>query len=232
MKFVCISDTHNQHENLVFDGTEGDILVHTGDFSNFGNLLNVKNFISWFQEQPFPIKILIAGNHDVSLDKDLMKDHKAINEVIDTYVRQNSNLIYLDESGYDIDGIKIWGSAYTPGGSKQWAFQYFSNEEAESRWSKIPEDTDVLLTHGPPFGILDKYNGENLGCPVLFKHVMERVAPVFHCFGHVHNTHGFEKCGLTTFINSAMVLDDWAGKPPIVFEIEKDKYTKQLSYSI
>jgi Icc-related predicted phosphoesterase len=232
MKFVCISDTHNQHENLEFDGTEGDILVHTGDFTDFGNLKKLKKFIFWFQNQPFPIKILVAGNHDVSLDKDTVGDREVINRVINTYVRTNPNFIYLDESGHEIDGIKIWGSPYTPGGPTKWAFQYFTDEEAESRWSKIPEDTDVLLTHGPPFGILDKYKGENLGCPILYKHVTERVAPVFHCFGHVHNGHGFEKCGLTTFVNSAMVLDDWAGNPPIVFEIERDRETKQLTYSI
>lgn len=221
MKFVCISDTHNRHENLAFDGTEGDVLVHTGDFTDFGNLKKVKNFIGWFQEQPFPLKILIAGNHDVSLDENAIGAKSKIKEVIDRYVKNNENIIYLDESGHIIDGVKVWGSAYTFGGPTKWAFQYHNEKEAEERWSKIPEDTDILLTHGPPLGILDEYQGQKLGCPVLYKHVIERVRPAFHCFGHVHNQHGVKTKGSTVFINSAMVRDEWAGKDPITFTFDK-----------
>jgi Icc-related predicted phosphoesterase len=107
----------------------------------------------------------------------------------------------LLDSGEEIEGVKFWGSPPPPPPpGNHWSFNLtyaYTKEDADEVWDQIPDDTDILVTHGPPKGILDlvpgsyeKFNPENVGCPYLLEHVMERVKPKLHVFGHIHEGYG------------------------------------------
>ena len=194
MKIIAISDTHGKHRNL--DLPQGDMLIHAGDVSSRGLEDEVLDFLDWYESLDFKYKIFIAGNHDFYFEKE---KNEAIEKVIP------SNVIYLNDSGVTIEGIKIWGSPIQPW-FFDWAFNRKRGEEIAQHWKLIPEDTNILVTHGPTFGLLDKtFRGESVGCEELLKSI-KKVKPQFHIAGHIHEAYGqIEKDG-THFIN-ASVLD-------------------------
>lgn len=190
MKIVCISDTHNKHEELFLP--EGDILIHAGDFTDAGTENETINFLKWFSSTPFKYKILVAGNHDFYIEKN---SHK-LQEIIP------SNIHYLEDSGITIENINFWGSPYIPG-EAGWAFVKGRGKPISHHWDLIPTNTDVLITHGPPFGMLDELNDRTLiGCKNL-KEKIERTKISLHIFGHVHNDYGKVKTLKTLYINSS-----------------------------
>lgn len=189
MKIVCISDTHNRHSRIVLP--KGDVLLHTGDITESGTVRELFSFLDWFSTQNFKHKIFIAGNHDFYLQKSLPAE---INKLLP------SGTHYLCESGVEINGKYFWGSPFTPT-SPDWAFGVLESEISRY-WKKIPKKTDILITHTPPYDILDKAsNGALLGSPSLLKQV-ERIKPELHVFGHLHDNFGKVKFGKTTFINA------------------------------
>ncbi|MFN0204333.1 MAG: metallophosphatase domain-containing protein, partial [Bacteroidia bacterium] len=163
MKFVAISDTHGRHNSLVLP--EGDVLLHAGDISRKGDKAEIREFMGWFKRQPFKYKVMIAGNHDFFFEKYSVYDVQA--EIPD-------EVIYLNDSGCEIEGIRIWGSPIQPW-FFDWAFNRKRGEEIRKHWALIPENTDILITHGPPYGILDKVVRDNspVGCRDLLKKVQE-----------------------------------------------------------
>ena len=165
MKILHISDTHNKHQLLKYL-PEADVIVHTGDITEDGTEDEVKNFIEWFSSLPYAHKIFIAGNHDNCL-------YGAKIEGLP------DNVHYLCNEGITIDGIKFYGEPM------------FLEDDLEGNFpelfSRIPDDTDVLLTHQPPLGILDEQDGINYGDNHLYKRVMD-VRPKYHLFGHLHHT--------------------------------------------
>lgn len=192
MKIICISDTHNKHQDLILP--EGDILVHAGDFTDAGTKKETINFLKWFSLTPYKHKILIAGNHDFYFEK---KSHK-LKELIP------SNIHYLEDSGITLENIHFWGSPYTPGDTN-WAFVKDRGKAISHHWDKIPTNTDVLITHSPPFGILDELNdGTLIGCKNLLEKI-NKSEITHHIFGHVHNDYGKVKTHKTLFINSSSV---------------------------
>jgi len=208
MKIVCISDTHGSHWE--FDRIlEGDVLVHSGDFTGSGVLAQVKDFNDWLGHQKFKHKLVIAGNHDWWLYK-----HKDDIEKIQSVL---SNATYLQDSGVEIDGIKFWGSPWQPE-FMNWAFNVPRGNRLRAIWEKIPTDTKVLITHGPPYGILDKtLEGDVTGCEDLL-HEMKRIKPDIHIFGHIHEGYGKWVTNKTIHIN-ASTLDrsyDFTNAPQIV----------------
>ncbi|MFN0203866.1 MAG: metallophosphoesterase, partial [Bacteroidia bacterium] len=150
-------------------------------------------------------KVMIAGNHDFFFEKYSVYDVQA--EIPD-------NVIYLNDSGCQIEGINIWGSPIQPW-FFDWAFNRKRGEEIRKHWALIPENTDILITHGPPYGILDKVVRDNspVGCRDLLKKVQE-IQPKYHIFGHIHEGRGQFFDGNTNFLN-ASVLDE---KYRLVFE--------------
>ena len=194
MKIIAISDTHGKHRNL--DLPQGDMLIHAGDVSSRGLEDEVLDFLDWYESLDFKYKIFIAGNHDFYFEKE---KKEAIEKVIP------SNVIYLNDSGVTIEGIKIWGSPIQPW-FFDWAFNRKRGEEIAQHWKFIPDDTNILVTHGPAFGLLDKtFREESVGCEELLKSI-KKVKPQFHIAGHIHEAYGqVEKDG-THFIN-ASVLD-------------------------
>ncbi len=194
MKFVVISDTHGQHKGVILP--KADVLIHAGDVSSRGYDHEIINFLNWFKEQNYEYKIFIAGNHDFFFEKE---SEKIIRKIIP------KNIIYLNDSGVNIKGINIWGSPISPW-FFDWAFNRQRGEEISRHWELIPQNTDILITHGPAYGILDKTIGkEKAGCEDLLLKI-QKVKPKFHLFGHIHEAYGIHKTKQTTFIN-ASVLD-------------------------
>lgn len=196
MQIVAISDTHGKHRDL--KTPDGDILIHAGDVTRGGTKEQTIEFLEWFAEQKHPYKIFIAGNHDFFFEK---TDPDEISSIIP------DGIVYLNDSSVEINGFKFWGSPITPW-FNNWAFNRNRGAEIKTYWDLIPYDTDVLITHGPPFGILDKtVYGKRTGCEELLLRVYQ-VKPQYHIFGHIHEDYGSFTKGETTFINGS-VLDDW-----------------------
>ena len=198
-KVVCISDTHGYHADV--DVPDGDILIHAGDLSMNGELSVLYDLNDWFGSLPHPYKVVIAGNHDRSLGQNEMLGFKIF-----------TNAIYLLKSGIELEGIKIWGSPYTPWNSE--IYNYFAfgkpRHNMGSAWRGMPKDVDILLTHCPPKGILDKvadtgFNpGEHVGDGVLLERI-KKVKPKFNVFGHIHEGYGVLDWEDTGFINCSVV---------------------------
>ena len=208
MKVVAISDTHGQHNGLELPA--GDMLIHAGDMSKRGYSKEVKQFLRWFGAQDFKYKILIAGNHDFFFEK---KPEAVIVAAIP------ENVIYLNDTNVVIEGIKIHGSPIQPW-FYDWAFNRQRGEEIDKHWQLIPDDTDILITHGPAYGKLDTlHNGELVGCKMLAKRV-EEVKPKKFIFGHIHEAHGELIENDVHYINASIVdIRYQLSNKPIVFEI-------------
>lgn len=192
MKIIAISDTHGLHRNLILP--HGDMLIHAGDFTYFGTVEEVEDFVDWFSKQPFKYKIFIAGNHDLCLDTSKFSNVLKLGK----YATADSKLFYLCNSFVVIEGIKIWGSPVTPYFLGM-AFNKHRGVEIKKAWNKIPIDTDIIITHGPPFGILDT----GVGCEELLAKVT-KVKPKLHIFGHVHSSYGIYEVNGTKFVNAAV----------------------------
>ena len=206
LKIVAISDTHGQHRSLKL--TKGDIIIHSGDVSKSGRPEEIQDFLDWFSKLKFAHKIFIAGNHDFLFEN----EHT---DVLSKMIPEG--VTYLNDSGVEIVGIKIWGSPVTPW-FNDWAFNRDRGSEIKKHWDLIPNDTDILVTHGPPFGILDEtVYGKRTGCEELLVRVSQ-VKPKYHIFGHIHEDYGQFIKGETTFIN-ASVLDDWYDMKNKPFEL-------------
>jgi len=200
MKLCCISDTHGQWRRLKIPAA--DILIHAGDITAYGTVNELIDFNLWLGQQPCKYKLVIGGNHDRCLDEsqDRMSD---IQDCL-------SNGIYLQNTGCEIQGKKFWGSPFTPT-FNDWFFMKHRDQIGQI-WALVPTDTDVLITHGPPYGILDRVyypsgRWESVGDEALREQVIQHLKPRYHLFGHLHDSHGKERIGQTTFINCS-VLDD------------------------
>jgi Icc-related predicted phosphoesterase len=193
-----------------------DMIIHSGDCSNprdpYNNEPEVRDFIDWFKMIPVKYKIYVAGNHDTSIEKKFVtkKDF------------ENAGVIYLENESVEIEGIKFFGSPHTPQFG-QWAFMK-DRVKLERFWRMaIPEDTDVIITHGPPRGVLDKsydknHNMESCGDKSLLNRILE-VQPAYCLFGHIHNCKDIINAGITKlstcdawFSNGSVVTDGKFGK--------------------
>jgi Icc-related predicted phosphoesterase len=196
MQIIAISDTHGKHRDLIIP--DGDVLVHAGDISSRGTKQQVIDFLEWFVEQNHVHKIFIAGNHDFLFEQ---AEFDEISRIIP------DGIMYLNDSSVVINGFKFWGSPITPW-FNNWAFNRDRGADIKKHWDLIPNDTDVLITHGPPVGILDQtFYGKRTGCEDLLSRV-HQVKPKYHIFGHIHEQYGNVTKAETTFVN-ASVLDDW-----------------------
>lgn len=209
IKIVCISDTHRQHRAMTTDITSGDIFIFAGD-AEIDTFRALKDFNGWLGELNFKFKIFVAGNHDDYLQK-LSTEEKQL---------FFSNAIYLENSSCKVMGINFWGSPYSPI-FNDWAFM-LNGKMLKKTWDLIPKKTDIVITHCPPFGILDStpFSKWPCGC----EHLLNRLAivkPKFHVFGHIHNDAGtfqFED-NTTTFLNCSMLDDhyNYVNEPRIIY---------------
>jgi len=217
MKIIFISDTHTLHSQMLNEIPEGDVLVHCGDVSGRGVGSEIQDFLAWFSSLPHKNKIFIAGNHDFGFQ---YRDH-VLQKTLESL--KERNIHYLEDSGIEIEGVKFWGSPWTPP-FYNWAFM-LNEDEIKEKWEMIPRDTNVLITHGPPLGILDLvvYGQENVGCPALMEEIVKLKDLKVHAFGHIHEEYG-TAMGLgengPIFINaSTCTLRYKPWNKPIVIEI-------------
>jgi len=191
MRIVAISDTHRHHSAV--DIPDGDILVHAGDIGCEYGFKMLTQFASWLDTLPHKNKIIIAGNHDLAIEDDQLRTKDIL-----------SKYNYLQDEQVIIDGIKFYGSPWSPR-FFDWAFNANRGADLKQKWSKIPNNTDVLVTHGPPYKILDYVPSSNeyTGCKELRAKVME-IQPKVHIFGHIHEGYGIQHFNNTWFINASI----------------------------
>ena len=222
-KIVFISDTHNKHKHLTSKGMgnilgSGDYLIHAGDCTSMGSKNEITQFLEWFSNTDFKHKIFIAGNHDFGFEQqtDIAQEYK------------DMGVIYLFDNEVTIDGIKFYGSPWQPE-FHNWAFNLSRGEELAEKWEQIPNDVDILITHGPAYGILDYAPiGGRVGCEELYRKIVE-VKPKIHVCGHIHDGYGQKTMGGIEFLNASVLNDryEYAHKPIVV---EYDTETKEITY--
>jgi len=224
-RITLISDTHTLHDEITQDLPGGDILIYAGDLMNSGrNINDITSFCKWFSSlDMYAHKVFIAGNHD----RMFQNDYYSVMEIVNSY----DNIAYLQDSEIEVDGIKIWGSPWQPW-FYDWAFNLPRNgKELKEKWDLIPEDTDILITHGPAYGFVDTVVGrrhENLGCELLIQRILE-VKPKIHVCGHIHTGYGVMENDDTTFINAAVLNESYNyTQRPITFDW--DKAENKLSF--
>lgn len=228
LRIVIISDTHSVAPSHQIP--EGDVLIHAGDFSDIGHLEDMKKFHTFLDSFPHPYKIFIAGNHDIALHKSYyVRDmaprafHRKLFLSPNFNPEEYSNqclaavsapsqgtgvMTYLCDSSYSIENsdgsiVNFFGSPWQPSFC-DWAFNADIGPELAEKWKAIPNDVDVLITHGPPRGILDRNSdGFVCGCPDLRNEVLDRVKPRLHVFGHIHESYGkLFYCCLIAYVQS------------------------------
>lgn len=204
MKIVCISDTHEKHRQVKLPA--GDILIHAGDYTWVGDPGPTLDFLEWFEAQPFEHKITVCGNHDFYFED---KNNLSV-------LRGRKCHFLMNESVRIGSNLNVWGSPFTPR-FMDWAFMA-GPEKIAAIWAGIPEGLDILITHGPPFGILDRTaRGDRVGCPELLKAVQVK-KPKIHVFGHIHEGYGIVERGGTIFINASLCDEMYslANEPAVV----------------
>jgi predicted phosphodiesterase len=232
MRVVCISDTHTMLSQVKVP--DGDLLIHAGDHTFRGTQDEVQSALEDLNRLPHKHKVFIAGNHDFFFDHTAPKFYRnwSLTRSKTTYqmMEQFPNLTYLENSSVDIEGFKVYGSPYQPW-FHGWAFnfpQYDGGDAAFANWQKVPDDTDILVTHGPPAGILDWVRDVHLGDSragdvklrariedLLFNGPLQ-----LHVFGHLHESYGVIKDEQTTFVNAAICTRDYEPtNPPLVIDL-------------
>ena len=210
MRLVCISDTHSLHRRIP-NVPDGDVLIHAGDCLGAGTLDNVEDLNDWLGTLPHRHKIVIAGNHDWVFQEAPEFARGAL-----------TNAIYLEDNGVEIEGIRFWGSPWTPT-FMDWAFMLDRGQAIRNRWKQIPDNTDVLVTHGPPKNIGDEasmgFKCQNVGCVDLL-HRIEQLRLKAHIFGHIHEGYGEYILGGTRLVNASTCTVRYEPtNPPIVLDI-------------
>lgn len=201
MKIVCFSDSHCRHEEIELP--KADLMIFTGDCMGRGtNSKELSRFVKWFDKQPAKHKVMIAGNHD--------RFFEYYPDIARQIVAQ-TDVIYLQDSGVEIEGLKLWGTPSQP------EFYNWSHndtpEQMRYRYSLIPIDTDILLTHCPPYGILDKVEDVwSAGIRVGSEQLTERLVDLnlmVHTFGHIHGDFGMYRAYNTYYINASSLNEEY-----------------------
>lgn len=211
MRIVVTSDTHGKHDNL--PELSGDVLIHCGDFCDGfkPDASDLDRIEDWFGRQRFRHILCTGGNHDfVAQERDL--DSEPLFQ----------NATYLVDSGVEIEGIRFYGAPWIPT-LQSWAY-YLPDDELRAKWELIPDETDILITHTPPWHMLDSPRNPAIHCGC--SHLAARIAELdlkLHCFGHNHASYGREELNGTIFLNaSAVDLDFEISNPPFVIDLSVD----------
>ncbi|XP_071491077.1 metallophosphoesterase MPPED2-like [Diadema antillarum] len=232
-RFVCISDTLSKMSYLSKSVPRGDVLIHAGSFSNVGLPREVSAFNDFMGTLPHRHKIVIAGNHEVTFDEELMRERNShvfmsfasafqgLKEDDWKSIKSKlTNCIYLEDSEVRVMGFRIYGSPWQPVFC-DWGFNLPRGQALLNKWNKIPEGVDILVTHGPPLGHGDvTRDATRVGCVELLSTIQRRVRPKYHVFGHIHEGYGMTTDGHTVFVNASIC--DVRYRPnnkPIVFDL-------------
>lgn len=210
MRIVCISDTHEKHRNISVP--DGDILIHAGDFTGRGSLDAIRDFNEWLRKLPHRHKIFTPGNHELSFER-----------TPDLALPLITNAHCLIHQSIVLDGLKFFGSPWTPAFGN-WAYNSKTSNRLKLIWSEIPDNTDILITHGPPKFILDDictFEGgiRHVGCSELRSRV-EQLNLKAHVFGHIHEGYGTKMINSTTFVNASICTASYRPhNKPIIIEV-------------
>lgn len=222
MRITVTSDLHGARPKV----NSGDILIVAGDLTAFGSVNETQEFEAWLSWQDFNYKICIAGNHDRCLEQDqslvfpLTYKNKELISLNHSSYEDSTKTIYLQDTKLIVKGgVTIYGSPWTPT-FMNWYFMKDRGESIRKMWDNIPYGLDVLVTHGPPYGILDRNSqGIHCGCEELLKAVKEK-KPKYHVFGHIHEGYGEVIVDGTTFINASHMTGMYNPKnKPVTFEV-------------
>ncbi|WP_114416922.1 metallophosphatase domain-containing protein [Marinospirillum perlucidum] len=210
MRLVMLSDTHGRHRDIQVPG--GDLLIHAGDFSSGHSWEELEEFADWFRAQPHAHKVVVAGNHDLLMES----DPEAGQRLFAGWAH------YLKDKALTLEGIQIYGSPWTPR-FFDYAFMLPRGSALAECWRKIPEATQLLITHGPAQGLGDlTFTGVRAGCEALTKRLKQLEQLKLHLFGHIHEGHGiYQPTSLRpyTSINASSCRWSDAGlNPPLCFD--------------
>jgi len=207
MRIVAMADTHNQHERIHVP--DGDVLVHAGDLCGWGDLDELDAAGAWLSALPHAIKIVVAGNHDWAFARHPIDARRCFAD----------DVVYLQDSGADPGGLRVWGSPWQPR-FNDWAFNLPRGAALAEKWALIPDGTELLITHGPPYGVGDAVTARrHEGCSNLRERVA-MIRPRLHLFGHIHEDRGAWRHGSTVFAN---VTVDEGRLPPMVIDLDGDR---------
>ena len=211
MRLAIISDTHGLHCRIPAV-PDGDVLIHAGDLVRGRSLTEVAEFFQWFQALPHEHKIVVAGNHAFAFEQQPMLAEGLV----------PAGVHYLRDTGLTIDGLKFWGSPWQPW-FLDWAFNLERGAELAAKWAMIPDDTDVLVTHGPPHGILDltwDYPNKHVGCEDLLARIGQLWQLRLHAFGHIHEAYGQEEHGAVRYVNASICTIEYLPiNAPVVIDL-------------
>lgn len=212
MSSAClISDTHSFHRQIQLESV--DVLFVAGDYSLRSTEEELLDFLNWMREQHKGSIVLVSGNHDRFYWKNTARFLALMNEY---------DICYLENSSVDLLGLKMWGSPITAPALTGLTRRFEMDESSRNEiWSTIPADADIVITHCPPFGILDSSEGLNLGCKSLMARISE-IKPKYHLFGHIHQSYGRVELAGTVYCNGALCGDvtDGIVNKAIYFQIE------------
>lgn len=206
MRIVCLSDTHDLHGQL--EVPDGDLLLHAGDATMSGTPQQIEEFDAWLARQPHRHKVVIAGNHDWGFQRTPARARSLLRHAT-----------YLEDSLAEVAGLRIWGAPWQPW-FYDWAFNLARGPQIAAKWALIPDGIDVLITHGPPLGILDRTSrGDAVGCADLLA-ALVRVRPRLHVFGHIHEAYGRLDRDGCIFVNASNCSERYRPvQPPIVVDL-------------
>ena len=226
MKITFISDTHTMHSQVTKDLPGGDLLIHAGDCMNGGHRgSELIDFLDWMEHdvKGYKHKLFIAGNHDWIFENRPIQAR----ELIKTYA---PSVEYLQDELSCNEDVRMYGSPWQPEFC-DWAFNLpRSGDELFEKWNDIPDEIDILVTHGPRYGYLDYTttgSGGHVGCEALDSVILTN-PPKIHVFGHVHSGYGYKWDGKTHHINASVLNDNYKyTNQPI--NIEWNKETNEIS---
>ena len=206
MQIVCLSDTHGLHDRV--EVPDGDLLIVAGDICAHGRLADVSRFNQWLKSLPHRHKVVIAGNHDRCFEHQPEEARRLLTAGI-----------YLEDEETTVEGFLVYGSPWQPW-FYDWAFNLPRGEALRAKWAQIPLQVDILITHGPPAGILDRTSqGRAAGCGDLLQRI-EEIQPGLHIFGHIHEGYGQHRVGNTDFVNASICdLRYRPVNPPLCVEL-------------
>lgn len=233
IKIGLLSDTHTYHRDIIIP-EDLDLFIFAGDFSDRGEIYQVVDFLEWLRSLKCKNIVWIAGNHDLTTDKSLMLNpsqgsiesllnRQKYYEVKHLIKELPPHIHYLENSSVEIEGFIIWGSPISPTFGYNWAWNVDRGEEIRKIWSKIPKDTNILVTHTPPYGIGDlipdrykRYPGEDVhvGCKDLLERIKRLYKLQLHVAGHIHHQWGIRQEAVSNgrnvlFANAACLNNDY-----------------------
>ncbi len=211
MRFVLLSDTHGLHDRMP-PVPDGDVVLHAGDLTSEGTLPQIASALQWFADLPHRHKVLIAGNHDFAFESEASIAQSLV----------PSSVSYLQDSGVTLDGVRVWGSPWQPE-FFDWAFNLPRGAALARVWAQIPDDTQVLVTHGPPWGLHDYTVGPHStheGCRDLRQRVAALRDLRLHAFGHIHEGYGMSEQDGCQFVNASITTVHYHPiNPPVVLDL-------------